>query len=775
MRFVWSITSGIGLRLFSVILMAGLLMACAKMEDTGTVAYVEETLLPSKLAVLPPTILPVNNSESGEFPVKENSEKGRFISELARGVIHNQLAGKGYDMRVLHLVDQSLEDCQWQEQSAQSLCERLEVNGLVYVEIVSATMVAAVAYDLFKIEARIKLVNHSGNELGQWLDESSKRKISIPTSPVGIAATIASAFLDDSAKKQMRLVIYDWGWKVCRFMPDNPSGQLLPEVVLVDSNIDKGTFALGEQIRVEVTAEKELTCTFDLGTFKNKIPMPYVGDSVYKGVYVVQEGDRVANQLLQIRLNRPNGVERIWQESGGTITIDGVPPPTPEKINVQVSRSGIRLDWALPRGEDLETFTVEKSETAVGEFASVANTKDLQYLDGNVSQGSTHYYRVRAIDLAGNRSGYEKTIVVVMPFFDEVTLSGSLSGTLVSGIYRINGPAIVANGNVLEITPGSKITVAPDTPILINGNLQVNGLSHSSVTFDGDGWKGLIVGDRGQADLTYTTMKGCAPCVTVAGGSVKMNTITLKGDSGDGIVLKEDGILEIEGLQAGGFDRAVAVEGGKGSLQTATVVGNDVGIDVLKGKLLIVNSNVYDNDSIDLRSQTKMVIDGNYFGTTKINDLNITGDVLIKSLLDAPFPHGRKIVLIDDTEITQKDLAKQFEEFKQMGVNAFSQRRFGDAHHALSQALAIKADKDIYLYLAYTQSSLGEEKNMVKTLEDGIRIYPYEVRLYQVYIKYLVSIGEKDKAMALLEKAEKMNPEDQNLLFLKQYIVDFGD
>jgi hypothetical protein len=764
-----------GRRWLTVILLAGLLLSCIKTERLGSVAYVEEALLPSKLAVLPPTFLPVTNSEPGEFPVQENSDKGRFISELARGVIHNQLAGKGYDMRILHLVDQSLGDDPWQEQPPQSLCEQLEVNGLVHIEIVSATMVTAVAYDMFKIKARIKLVNHLGDELGQWTDEASKRKISLPTSPVSVAATLASALLDESAKKQMRLVIYDWGWKVCQFMPDNPEGERLPEVVLVDTNVDKGTFALGDQIRVEITAEKELACSFDLGRFKNEIPMPYVGDSVYKGVYVVQEGDRSTNQLLQIRLSRPNGVKRIWQESGGTISLDGVPPPAPQRINVQVSRNGIRLNWALPRGEDLETFTVEKSETAVGEFKTVANPKNLQYLDGNVSQGNTYYYRIRAIDRAGNRSAYEKTVPVVMPFFDEVSLSGSLSGTLVSGIYRIEGPATISHGNVLEITAGSTISVAPHTDVQIEGNLQVNGSSRHPVVFDGKGWKGLVIGDLGQANIAFATMKGCNPCVTVDGGSVQLKAAELRGESGDGIVLQEDGNLEIDGIQASGFGRAIVVEDGKGSLQAGTVTGNGIGIDVLQGTLLLADSNIYENEFIDFCSQTKMVLDGNYLGTTKSRDLNVKGDVLVKSLLDAPFPHGRKIVFIDDTEISEKDLSKQFEDLKKKGVDAFTQRRFGDAHQALSQALAIKAEDDVYLYLAYTQSSLGEEEDMVKTLEEGIQIYPYEVRLYQVYVKYLVSIGEKEKAQTLLEKAEKMNPEDQNILFLRQYVADFGN
>lgn len=86
----------------------------------------------------------------------------------------------------------------------------------------------------------------------------------------------------------------------------------------------------------------------------------------------------------------------------------------------------------------------------------------------------------------------------------------------------------------------------------------------------------------------------------------------------------------------------------------------------------------------------------------------------------------------------------------------------------------IKEDKDAYLYLAYTQSSLGEEGNMVQTLDKGLAAFPYEVRFYQIYVKYLAAHGEKQKALELLKKAEKLNPGDQSLTFLKQYVETMG-
>ncbi len=761
--------------LLGAIGMTALLASCAKMEPPPAISYVESTALPSTLAVMPVTFLPITEKKAGDFPVEAESEKGKFIGELARGVIHNQLAGKGYAMRVLSAVDQALEESALSEASPGDLCDKIEVNGLIYPEIVTASMVTGVAYDLFKIEARIRLVDKTGKELGTWQDVASKRKISVPTSPVGVATTIAGAFLSESARKQMRLVIYDWGWKACQFVPDNPLGKSLPEVISVDSNIDKGIFAAGDQLTVEAVAEKNLACTFDLGAFKKQLPMSDAGGGTYKGVYIIQEGDQAIHQPLSIHLKRPNGVERVWAETGGTITIDGVPPQSPGNIDAQASRNGISLTWALPQGEDLKNFSVEKSEKAVGDFAAVTSTKDLRYLDADVSQGHTYYYRIRAIDSAGNRSVNQKTVKVTVPLYDEVTLTGPLSGTLVSGVYRMEGECFVAEGSVLEIGAGSKVILEPDAHIRIDGILKTNGSSQHAALFEGTGWKGIVVGERGQAELTFTDLRGCTVCLEAAGGGITLRSTSIKGENGDGITVREDGVLAMKGGEITGCRRAIAIEGGRGSIEESTLTGNDVGLDVDSGNITLVGNNLYENRQIDLRTHRKLVIEGNYLGSTDIKSLKLEGDILVKSLLDAPFPHGRTVVLLEDKEITPEVIDKTFDEHKSKGIAAFGDRHFGDAYEELTKALKLKEDKEVYLYLAYTQSSLGEEDKMTETLEQGIRTYPYEVRLYQIYIKYLAAQGQKEKAAALLEKALKMNPEDQSLGFMKQYIDSMGE
>lgn len=749
-----------------------LLVSCAGTgnQKTAAISYIKTNTLPMRLAVLPVKFLAIKKKTAGEFPVKKNSKKGGFISGITRGVINNQLAGKGYEMVFLSKVDQKLGSSAWQKIPARDLCRKLDVDGLIYPEIISTTMVSAVAYDLFKIDAKVRMINRAGKELGTWSSSSSKRKISLPTSPEGIAATIIGAFFDESARKQMRLVIYDWGWKVSQFIPNCPQGKSLPEVMSVDSNIDKGIFAAGKSIRVKATAEKGLTCTFDLGNFKNNIPMPSTGGGIYKGLYVVQVGDQVANQPLIIHLLRPNGVERIWVESNGTVTIDGVLPPAPTKVEAQASKDGVSLTWALPQGENLKEFIIKKSETAVGNFIAVAKTKDLRYLDTKVSQGHTYYYRIKAVDLAGNHSARDKTTQVTMPFYDEVKLSGSLSGIMVPGLYRLDKGGNVSLGNVLNIGAGSQITLDPDASIVINGTLKVTGSAQRPTIFTGQGWKGIVVTSRGQAELTNAVLKGCTTCMETDGGNVLMQAVSVEGRQGSGIVVKDNGVLTLKNVEVSGCKQAIVVESGKSSIEESTLTRNTVGLDVKGGRVVLSNSNVFGNKQNNIRTRRKMVLEGNYLGATATKDLKLEGDILVKSLLDAPYPHGRKVILVENREITPEEITKRFEAHKSQGIKAFRERRFGDAFQELIMASKLKKDREIYLYLAYTESSLGEDSKMAETLQQGIAAFPYEVRLCQVYVKYLVAHDKKQKALSLLKKALIMNPEDQNLIFMKQYI-----
>jgi len=745
--------------------------ACAKAKKQEVVSYVAEKDIPGAIAVLPARFA-MAKAEKGDLQLDPESENGRFVADLVRGVVHNQFSGKGYETRVLAIVDKKLGSTKipWYEMMPPELCKLLGVEGLIYTNILSASMITAVAFNLYSIEAQIKMVNLRGDELGTWTDSSSRRKIAIPTGPVGAAATVMEAILDESERKYMRVVVYDWGWKIAQLMPDNPKAKALPEVLSVVTNVDKKLFGAGEQINVEITGEKGLTCSFDIGDFKKDIPVPSAEDVTYRGSYVVKEGDKAANQPIVITMTKPNGVSRIWLETGGTIEIDGVAPPSPEKIKAEAGRQGINLSWTLSKSEDVKSFIVEKSETAVGEYALLTSTNEQGYMDGDVPQGKTFYYRVRAVDAAGNKSAPRKPLKMTMPFFDEVTLGDTLKGTLIPGVYRIAGQAVIPAGETVKVEPGVRITMGTGAGVLVKGSLIAAGETKERILFTGEDWKGILLEAGGLLDLANTSVSGCSGCIEAKGASLTVRSVSFTGGKGVGILLGEDVVFDIEDIHVKGFDNGINVSGGRGKITKSTLAGNKTGLSFKDGALEFTDNNVYGNSEKEIVSSRRMVLDGNYLGTATVKDLRLEGKITVKSLLDAPSPQGRRIVLIEDKDVSPEELKERFTKYKDEGIKAFQNRKYGEAHESLSKAISLRDDKEVYLYLSYTQMSLGEDAALTATLERGIKAYPYEVKLYQVYVRHLAAAGKKKEALALLDRALKMNPDDYGLKSLRDSI-----
>ena len=135
------------------------------------------------VAVLPARLLPEKKDETG-FQIRPGSEDEALIDHLVRGVINNQLTGKGYTTIPLARIDRQLDASgkDWRKTPPKELCNLLKATGLIYPEIISATMLKTVAYDEYSIEVRITLFDDRGENLGSWTESASKKKIAIPTS-----------------------------------------------------------------------------------------------------------------------------------------------------------------------------------------------------------------------------------------------------------------------------------------------------------------------------------------------------------------------------------------------------------------------------------------------------------------------------------------------------------------------------------------------------------------------------------------------------------------
>lgn len=756
--------------LLFLLLLPVLIVSCGAPQKPQQISYVPEKQIPRTIAVMPARVLPQKKGQEG-VKIKPGSRDEAFVDELVRGVINNQLTGKGYQTIPLSRIDRKLSQSpkgkDWWNTSHEDICRILGVNGLVFPEILSAVMLKTVAYDEYSVEARITLVNRKGKNLGAWKESASKRKIAIPTSAVGALATVAVAATDEPAKKHMRMVIYDWGWKISQFMPDSPHGKDLPEILLVTTNVGQGVFGAKDRVEVEVNAEKGLTCTFDLGDFKKGIPMHYTDAGVYKGAYVVREGEQADLLTLTVHAAKPNGLERSWSETG-IVAIDAVAPPAPTGLKARAGKSGISLFWSAREDEDLSDFVVERSDKAVGQFKCIQKVKDLQYLDTQVAQGKRYYYRIRSGDIRGNVSKPTPVQDITMPYFDAVKLPSEFKGHLVPGTYRVEGQCTVPEGATATLGPGTRFKFSSGAGLVVNGVLTITGEKKTRIFLEGDGWTGITVPARGRVSMSFASLSGCTDCLHAEGGLLEAKELDVQGNKGTGITIAGGSPFELAGMRVTGFENGIVIKGGKGRIEKSDITGNAVGLSYLGGSAEILNNNIFDNREAEICAEKRLVLDRNYLGSEHHKELKLEGDALVASLLNAPYPKGRNVVLIERKDVTPELIATRFEQNKAKGIEAFKNRKFGDAHQALRKALDLKEDREVFLYLAYTQMIMGDAAESEKTLKNGIQAFPYEVRLYQVYARQLAARGEKEQALKLVEKALRMNPDDATLKGLRR-------
>jgi predicted CXXCH cytochrome family protein len=97
-------------------------------------------------------------------------------------------------------------------------------------------------------------------------------------------------------------------------------------------------------------------------------------------------------------------------------SVDNLRPVAPSGLVVSLVQNGVRLEWNAAPDQDIDLFNVYRSTTAGFDPAGmtpVAQVKGVEYVDQAVTIGVRYYYRLEAIDLAGNRSPYSPEASII--------------------------------------------------------------------------------------------------------------------------------------------------------------------------------------------------------------------------------------------------------------------------------------------------------------------------------------------------------------------------
>ncbi|TYQ18185.1 UNVERIFIED_CONTAM: PKD domain-containing protein [Acetivibrio alkalicellulosi] len=187
----------------------------------------------------------------------------------------------------------------------------------------------------------------------------------------------------------------------------------------------------------------------DLETFLDNIPegiqMPNIGfgedyyiSEYYWDVAHLPEG---VYAVRTVAINRGNNETSLVRK----YIIDREAPDSPsEPIAVDTKTGGeIQLSWQRSVAGDVDYYIIYRSTANGGPFEPIAQSKALIYRDLDVEDGTTYYYVIAALDLAGNESS-KTTQVYAIP--------SSLSDLLVKEINTKPGlPTYEVEGEITAL------------------------------------------------------------------------------------------------------------------------------------------------------------------------------------------------------------------------------------------------------------------------------------------------------------------------------------
>lgn len=249
---------------------------------------------------------------------------------------------------------------------------------------------------------------------------------------------------------------------------------------------------------------------------------------------------------LYVRATDGDGNQRLVY----SVMVVGNPPAAPigVKVAAQVAASNggyLDLSWSSNTEMDLAGYGVYRSTTAGGPYTKVASTSVAFHRDQGLSNGTTYYYVVAAVDVAGNES----------------PRSGEVSGTpidnrapLASGMAAAAGPTFADISWTTDEPASSQVEYGTSSALGSSTGVNAARTTSHAVSLSGLQpnktyyYRVRSVDASGNAGasqvLTFSTGVDLPPTVSivnVANGAVLQGPITLQAQAAD-----DFGVTQVE-------------------------------------------------------------------------------------------------------------------------------------------------------------------------------------------------------------------------------------
>ena len=209
--------------------------------------------------------------------------------------------------------------------------------------------------------------------------------------------------------------------------------------------------ASGDRIELEWTANGENDLKeYRLYRGTNSNPTNQIA-TVQSGTSTYSDTDVAAEQTYYYRLKAVDTSDNESDYSDAASARIDVVPAAPTALNAEAGDEGVSLTWTANTEDDLKEYRIYRG-TSSGPTDQVATVTagTETYTDTGLSAG-TYYYRLKAVDAAGNASNYsDEEDVVYMP--TATALEGEVPEAFSLGQNYPNpfNPATTINYNVAE-------------------------------------------------------------------------------------------------------------------------------------------------------------------------------------------------------------------------------------------------------------------------------------------------------------------------------------
>jgi len=155
--------------------------------------------------------------------------------------------------------------------------------------------------------------------------------------------------------------------------------------------------------------QPSLTYSFD-GLVYNDLPL-FGSDKIWKGYLIVPKTLKDAVVSFKFRANDLEGRQGTQITSESVFIIDTIKPILITDIDAIGYVGEIRLTWHDPGDEDIIEYNIYRDDSPNVDYNDYYTSNDDEsYLDTSAEKGKTYYYRVTALDEAGNEGDLSKEV-----------------------------------------------------------------------------------------------------------------------------------------------------------------------------------------------------------------------------------------------------------------------------------------------------------------------------------------------------------------------------